>query len=228
MRNLLLFIITSLFTLSLASCISINRSIKLNADGSGTEDMRMTMDKEYLLMLASFATAIDSNRKQEIMNALYNDSSYIEKIKLKEETLKGVRVIDASSVTTPDSAKVITVIYDFDDISALEYSLMGTDDMNGTTDSDILMKDNGNTVSFEYRITNKNDMKENDEAGSSLKADIMELFKDDKLTVNIEMPYDVVSSNAHSSSGRILTWQFDIMGIMSLKEPIVMTAEMRK
>jgi hypothetical protein len=224
-KKYILLCITLLFSISLTSCLSITRTIKLNADGSGTENLSMHMDKEYFLILASFASAIDSTKRQDIMNSLYSDSLYISKMKSRGSSQEGVKILDATSVTNEDSSKIVTVLYSFENISDLQNPLNDNGSSTRKSMETVIFKDNGSTASFLYkRIENQ----DNENSESSVSSEITRLLEGDKFIMSVEMPYDVISSNAHITAGRTLTWEYDMKALAEMKGPLIMEAELRK
>ena len=218
--NVILFLIVCL---SLNSCLSVDRKIKLNRDGSGEEVLKITFMKEFYSMMSVMTDFMDSARKQTFLDSLYNDDVFISKTESKYDSA-GVKLIDISSSTNYDSSKSFIIKYSFDSISKIGSLLENTvdDDADIKAPAIVTLDKVGNEMVFNYIY----EMEEPEELGggdddtlaAQMKASIVNMFGSGFLNFEIEFPYEVVSSNASSANGNTLTWNYPLSEIIMKSE----------
>ena len=114
-KHILSLIIILALTISLTSCLSFVRDIKIYKDGSGEETLTIEFGRDFMMMLVALVSAADSTREKNYTDSLYNDELFIQDTKAKYENMPGVNLIDITSKTNEDSSKTMTVTYLFDE-----------------------------------------------------------------------------------------------------------------
>lgn len=220
--NLLNVCILLSCTFLLCSCLSINRNIKINNDGSGTEVLSVTFDKMFYEMMASMTSFMDSTRRQGFLDSLYSDEIFIDRTKLKYDSMTGIQLINISSLKNSDSSNTFVIEYNYDSISKIASSLNRLNSNSNDTDSDsstttVTFTTQGQDVFFNYTyIQSKNDnLQSSDSLSEQMKTGMAEIFSGDNINFEIEFPYTVVSSNASSVKGNKLFWNFTISDIIT-------------
>ncbi|HAY35145.1 MAG TPA: hypothetical protein DCY06_13530 [Bacteroidetes bacterium] len=232
-KPILRFILFLIIPLLMSSCISINRQIKLNRDGTGKEIMKITFMKEFYDVMASMSSLMDSSRREGFLDSLYSDEVFENKTAENYDTVAGLRLIDLSSATNPDSSKTFTIDYEFDNVSKIGSSLSHINENDDKYVTDVSLKEDGNKVYFlyEYRLKEDGVALSEDAAADSLARDMKEsmskMFEGGNFSFEVELPYNVISSNSNSRNGNILKWEFPMTEIM-LSEKIRLEAEMEK
>ena len=229
-KHLLSLLIILALTISLTSCLSFVRDIKIFKDGSGEETLTIEFGRDLMMMLVAFVGASDSTREKSYTDSLYNDELFIQDTKAKYEDIPGVTLININSKTNKDSSKTMTVTYLFDDVSIIGSAVdVGNDLPKSKTE--ITYKDKEDKVYFKYVYEPKKDEDTNDETDSTeadFKESMAEIFKDYAMEFNIEFEYDVISTNATYIDGRRLTWLYDMSEIYMMEEPLVLEAVLQK
>lgn len=94
----------------LSSCITLERTVRLNLDGSGEEEMKITYQKEFYNMLGTFTMMFDSAGSQtNLMDSIYNATSEMSKLRSSFDSTKGLRLIESYSEIQPDSSNLVFV-----------------------------------------------------------------------------------------------------------------------
>lgn len=229
MKKFAFIAILLFFSLNLTSCINIVRNIKVNNDGSGSENIVLDFDKTFFDIMVAFATISDSSNTDAVRDSLYDDNDFISGIKNKLTGVPGITLNDIYSVTNPDSSKTLYANYNFDNISALGISI--SDESNQIMSNNVIVeyKDEGETIKFSYtEIRPSNEENPDDTTYNSLIEGVAELFKGKQSVFNIEFDYDIVSSNATSTNGRKLTWIIPLDEKMINREGVYLEAILRK
>ncbi|MBK8983833.1 MAG: hypothetical protein IPM38_16330 [Ignavibacteria bacterium] len=215
----------------MSSCISINRSIKINRDGSGKEILKITFMKEFYDVMASMSTLMDSTRRDGFLDSLYSDEVFENKTAENYDTIAGLKLIDLSSTTNSDSSKTFLVDYDFDNISKIGSSLSHINENDDKYVTDVSLKENGDKVYFlyEYRLKDSILATENssDSLALDMKTSMSKMFEGGNFSFEVELPYNVISSNSNNRSGNILKWDFPMTDVI-LSDKIRLEAEMEK
>jgi hypothetical protein len=204
------------FVFLFSSCVDITRNIKLNKDGSGSETMNVNISAQFFQMMKGLA-ALDTTKKIDV----YQDSTIISEVKKNFKDNALIELKDITSTNTPDSAKNLLVDYTFKDIKAIAVSM--DDDEASKSKSSIYMKEQGDKIKFYYEMANQDT--ENDNSMSELNG---KLFDGKQFILNIEFPYDVISSNATSQDGRKLTWVRPMNVISKPGSKEIFEAELKK
>lgn len=205
--------------LILSSCISINRNISINKDGSGTEIMTIKFDKMFYSMMASMSTLMDSSRRHGYLDSLYSDEVFMDKTKDNYDSTPGIKVNDIFSVKDPDSSNSFVIKYEFDSLIKIGSSLDNIKTSGPAADqTTVTYYREGNNILFNY-IYQENTppgLQNNDSVNAEMRKGMAELFKGGNFNFEIQFPYEVVSSNANSSEGGKLKWSYSISELMSM------------
>ncbi len=222
LKPVLIFLLLMILCLSLNSCLSVNRKIKLNKDGSGTEILTVTFMKEFYSMMSVMTEFMDSTRKESFLDSLYNDEIFTNKTKEKYDSIAGVNITGISSENNGDSSKSFIISYDFDSLikigSVLEKTVEDESDIKNP--ASVTMNDEGDQIVFNYiyRQTEPEALNDNDTLAEQMKASVMNMFGNGFINFEIEFPYEVISSNATVSNGNILTWNYPMTEIIMQSE----------
>lgn len=211
-------IILLLLCASLNSCLSVDRKIKLNKDGSGEETMTISFMKEFYTMMSSMASIMDSTRKEAFLDSLYSDDIFMNKTKSSYDSIPGIKIIDIHSQKNPDSSNSFVIKYSFDSISSIGTSLDKTindDKKDNKAPAIVTFNKEGDDFVFNYIYEQpaSEEIPENDSLAQQMKTGMSEMFGNGFINFEIEFPYDIVSSNATSSDQRILKWYFPMSDI---------------
>lgn len=204
-------------SLSLCSCLSINRNIKLNKDGSGREKIRITFLKEFYGMMSTMTSFMDSTRKQGYLDSLYSDEIFINKTRSDYDSSVGIKIINISSEKNPDSSNTFVIEYDFDSIKRISSSLSSLKDDNDNNETVVTWQKEGDNVLFNYKYeeASPEGLSADDTMTVQMKKGMSEMFGSGSMQFEIEFPYEVISSNAFSSERNILVWEFPMSEIFS-------------
>jgi hypothetical protein len=220
-----LSIILMIFVFS--SCISIERAIKINEDGSGTETMTIKYTKDFFDFMRSTAMAFDSVKGKSIIDSLMSEDLFSSELKDKYKKIDGITLKNIKAKYNTDSSMTLKVNYAFDKIERLEQSVqtLGQEDETfGKGKTEILFKKDSKKILFSYKYN----MNDQSDSNKSLRNSMASFFKDQKMTFNITFPYKIISSNATKTNGKTLTWEFDMDKMMSDGKTVDLEAEMKK
>jgi len=213
----LLFVLIS-SSIIFSSCISINRNISVNKDGSGSEIMTIKFNKVFYEMMVSMSSLMDSTRRQGYLDSLYSDEIFVDKTKDKYDSTQGIKLIDIYSFKDPDSSNSFVIKYEFDSLIKIGSSLNNISSSGDTEDKMIVIYNReGNDILFNYiyEEATPQDAQTNDSLTAEMRKSMSELFKGGNFTFEIQFPYEVISTNAQSSEGNKLKWDFPISDMMS-------------
>ncbi len=227
MKKLTIIAILLFLSVSFSSCINIVRNIKVNKDGSGSENATFVFDKMFFDVMTAFATMTDSSRITEVKDSLYNDADFISNFKQKLSGADGITLKEIYSETNLDSSKTLFFSYDFNSIDLLGVAL--SDDNDEVMGGEVIAKfiDDGNNVRFSYSQKN-NSPEDADSTYDNIMTGIAETFRGQETIYNIEFPYEIVSSNANMQDGRLLTWIIYMEDFIANKRDLYLEVVMKK
>jgi hypothetical protein len=217
--------IISMFIFS--SCISIERAIKINEDGSGKEIMTVHYTKDFFDFLSATAMAFDSVKGKSIVDSLYNKDIFEDEIKDKYKKIDGITLKEIKSKFNSDSSLTLKVNYTFDNIEKLSqtFNSLGKDESTfGKGKTEIVFKSDNKKIIFKYKYEIENQ----EDSSKSIRNSLAGFFKDQKMTFNISFPNKIINSNAQKTNGKTLTWEFDMGKMMTEGKVINMEAEIKK
>ncbi len=210
-----------------SSCISIERAIKINEDGSGSEVMTIYYSKDFFDFMKSAAMAFDSVKGNSIMDSLLSEDLFSNELKDKYKKIDGITLKDIKSKYNSDSSMTMKVNYNFDNVKRLEQSgqtLNSDEGTFGKGKTEIIYKKELNKILFSYKY----EMASESDTSNSMRNSMSAFFKDQKMKFNITFPYKIKSSNATKTNGKTLTWEFDMDKMMSSGSVVDLEVEMKK
>lgn len=207
-----------LLSLALNSCISIDRKIKINTDGSGDETIKIVFSREFYSIMGSMSSFMDSTRRQGFLDSLYSNEVFLNKTKEGYDSIRGIKILDMTSERGIDSSNTFVIKYQFDSINRIGSSLDKLSENEDSYETTVNWIENGDNIDFNYIYQDRNqplETEENDSLTQQMKSSLAELFKEDVITIQVEFPYEVVSSNAMSANGNILNWNFPLNDVIT-------------
>ena len=192
--------------------------------------MKITFLKEFYSMMSSMTSFMDSSRKESFLDSLYSDEIFLDKTKGEYETIPGVNILDIYSQKNPDSSNSFVIKYSFDNISVLGSALdKAVDDGSKKENTAIVtMEKEGDEIVFNYLHEQSlpEGAPDTDSLTEQMKAGIAEMFGNGFVNFEIEFPYEVISSNATSTSGNTLTWYYPMTEVF-LQDKMDLVAKMK-
>ncbi len=219
MKKLLFYSLIFISSLSLSACLNVNRSIKFDAKGKGSEKMTVELGNEFMKMISELSKLDSSNTTDA-----YDDKKFVNEISSSLSEIPGIKINNISSVIGADSSNTLKIDYNFDNIALVADAMKGTNDPK---DPAIRYYTKGDLVYFTYMVNMNSGKAEDDSLNAALKQTYDELFVNDKLIVNIEFPYKVVTTNGIVTKGKNVNWTYPMREVMK-KEPVILTAVMKK
>lgn len=208
------------FAILFSSCVDMTRNIVINKDGTGKESLSINISKKFFVMMQSLAE-LDTTKKTNV----YDDDKIISDIRENFDESTNAKAVNISSVLNADSSKTLLVDYTFTNLPALA---MAFDDKGGSEspeNSEIYMKEQNGVIKFYYELKNDPVIQTDDTTNSAF---TKKMFEGKMFIMNIEFPYDVISSNATSQEGRKLTWSIPMNDVVKKGEIRTFEAELKK
>lgn len=217
MKNSRFYVITAFVLISmmtLSSCLSIDRKIKINADGSGTEVQTFNIDRTFYDLIFTMVQTLDSTRAGSVKDSLYNHEEMLKPIRTNLSSKEGIELVSLTGETNKDSSVTYKFAYKFNEVAKIGYATnISAKDISSEKEnkSEIVWQDNGNTINFSllYKPDPGDDInqEENTKAFSFL-------FANKNVNFEIEFPYEIQSSNAINSTGNKGVWTFPVSELM--------------
>lgn len=192
---------------SSGGCFDIKREIKINPDGSGLENMYVTLDKELFDKLSSLASLEKTGKYKRKLDTL-NDNGLLESgLRYSIQKVGGISIKELVVSSQPDGSKQIYLQYSFDEPVALikvvkEGTFAWSNQLPVMFSTLKFLDDNGN-LTFKH-VTRKAERSFNDELMNSV---LEPMYSGKKITYTIDFPFEVKESNAMSKVGNTLTWE---------------------
>lgn len=214
------YLVLSAITLAFvfSSCITLERTVRLNIDGSGEEEMKMIYQKEFYNMLGTFTMMFDSAGSQtDMMDSMYNATSEMTKLRSSFDSTKGLKLIESYSEIQPDSSNLVYVKYTFDSVYKIGESLNKVSDDFEDQPAKITYGIEDGKMVFRYLYESPEG--EAGEMEDSVKSEMMSglasMFQNGKFRFELNLPNEVISSNATDSENRKLVWDLPLTGIIT-------------
>jgi hypothetical protein len=221
MKNLMYklpLILLAIGLISLNSCIDIDRKIKINADGSGTETQNFNIDRTFYDLIFSMVNSMDSTKSKGVKDSLYNHEDMLGKIRENLSKQEGIEIVDLTGTTNADSSTTYKFTYNFNKVEKIGYATnISPKELSGEekNKSDVVWKDNGNKINFSLLYKPNSDTENSNDENNKAFA---YLFANKNINFEIEFPYDIESCNAKNFSGKIGTWAFPLTELMKNKD----------
>lgn len=212
--NIILVPVLLVISFLAAGCFDVKREIQMNPDGSGLENMYVTLDKEFFERMNILATS-DATGKWKKRADSFNDNSMIEnRIKMDMQRVGGTSVKDVKVTSNADGSKEVYLQYHFDEPAIL---IKVIKELTFTWSNQLPVQ--FSTLKFQYdegdllfkHTTRKAERSFDDELMNSV---FSPTYANKKVTYSITFPFDVKESNAMTSSGNTLTWEMSMDNIM--------------
>lgn len=188
-------------------CFDVKREIKMNPDGTGLENMYITLDKELFEKMDALASTDKTGRWRKRLDTL-NDNGLLENgIRDDIQRVGGTSIKDLVVTTNPDGSKQIYLQYSFDEPNVLVKIVKGMtfswSNQLPVQFSTIKFQDDNGNLTFKH-TTRKAERSFDDE---NMHNAFSSMYPYKKITYTIEFPFDVKESNAMTQAGNILTWE---------------------
>jgi len=197
-----------------SGCFDVKREIVMNPDGSGDENLYVTLDKEFFERMNILATS-DATGKWKKRADSVNDNTMIEnRIRMDMGRVGGTSVKEVKVTSNADGTKEIFLQYHFDEPIVLlkvikECTFSWSNQLPVQFSTLKFQYDEGDL--FFKHTTRKAERSFDDELMNSV---FSPTYASKKVSYSIEFPFDVKESNAMTSSGRTLSWEMTFDNIM--------------
>ena len=206
-KNIL--ILSAVFTAAFFSsgCFDVKREIRLNPDGTGLENMYITLDAEFFEKMESLAATDKTGRWKKKLDTLKNNGLLEAGITADVQRVGGTSIKELKITDSPDGSKEIYLQYSFDEPNVLvkimkEGTFTWSNQLPVQFSIIKFLDDNGN-LTFKH-TTRKAERSFDDENMHSV---FSSMYPTHKITYTIEFPFEVKESNAINAAGNMLTWQ---------------------
>jgi hypothetical protein len=227
MKKIIFSLILFLLTIVLISgCVDVKRDIKIYPNGTGTENVYVTLSPQFYEILKSYAEQDNSGNGKKYQNVLTDESQLIQTITADFQKASGTQMKDIKVTTLQDGSKEIHLEYIFDNPQVL-FGIVKTISFPYTNKLNVIWStikflDDNTKLNFKW-IMRKADRSFSDSLGQALFSPVI---NSTRTYINLEMPFTVYTSNAHSQSENVLRWDFLNSDI--LLGQVEMTAEMER
>ncbi len=222
MRNVLIL----LTCLILSSCISIERNIFLNRDGSGTEKIIIKIDKSYFKgeYKNTFSKYLPYSPDKDTLRGVlapkpfeevYYDSVYKSAIKnlYSADAKNNTTIIDNYEINNlTDSSKQIFLEYRFNDITKLQERFLRMfkedwDDLQSIIE--VAFDNNQETIVFDYKLYSIDRSKHipSDSTKKIAEERFSELFGSNSFTFKLEVDGKIISTNGEKIDSNSVQWE---------------------
>ncbi len=113
-RKILLFPVVFLFVLSFTGCFDMKREIKMNPDGSGLENMYVTLDKGFFEKMTALAELDKTGKWKKKLDSVNNDGILESSIIAALGRVGGTSMKELKVTPKEDGSKEIYLQYSFD------------------------------------------------------------------------------------------------------------------
>lgn len=205
-RFLLLALLCAITFLS-QGCFDVKREIKMNPDGSGLENMYITLDAEFFEKMKTLAASDQSGKWKRKLDTL-NDNGMLENgIRNDIQRVGGTSIKELTVNTQADGSKQIYIQYSFDEptiwAKVVKEAAFSWSNQLPVQFSTIKFFDDNGLLTFKH-TTRKAERSFDDEL---MHTAFSSMYPSKRITYTIEFPFDVKESNATSSAGNTLTWE---------------------
>ncbi|KAA0210188.1 MAG: hypothetical protein EDM69_06210 [Chlorobiota bacterium] len=228
MKNKFLYLILIIIipVILFQGCMEFQRNIKLNKDGSGSEELTFHIEKVFFDSLIEFIASLDSTRITTFRDSLYNDEYFTSDIRKDSKDVQGISDLVINSATNEDSSKTIFVGYNFDNVMSLNDPIGTSNSRNNSNyNYSVVWDETDEQINFRYTIIPAAD---EEDGGNTLSKGFDNFLNGKFATFKIEFPYEIISSNATETNGNTLTWKISMDEFSKLKEPYVIDVVMEK
>jgi hypothetical protein len=213
-KKITLFPVVILVLFLFAGCFDMKREIRMNPDGTGLENMYVTLDKEFFDKMNSLAELDKTGKWKGKLDSL-NDNTVLENsIVASLGRVGGTSIKELKITPGTDGSKEIYLQYSFDEpvvlIKVSREGLFSFSNQLPVIYSTVKFQYDEGDLTFKH-ITRKADRSFNDELFNST---FSSMFPAKRVTYSIEFPFSVKETNASSSAGNMLFWESTIENLM--------------
>lgn len=225
MKNKIIkFAVLFSIALTFTSCINVKRDIKFYPNGSGTETVIISFDKSFFDTFETYASLDNSGNAHALLKIISDNTLWQNTILTDLQKTSGTSVKELSVVQLENGGKEIIITYTFDEPTAIirsvkEVTFPFTNKTNVIW-ATLKFLDDKDKLKFKY-VLRKAERSFSDSIGLSV---FSELINTGTVSYNIDMAFQVLSTNSQSQSGNLLSWEFPLKTI--LFDQAEMTAEM--
>lgn len=205
-----------LFTLAfvLTGCFDIKRDIKMFPNGGGTENVIVTLDKDFFDKMQTLASVDNSGRWKRKLDTLMNNDLLQNGVRADIQRTPGTSIKELVVTTKDDGSKQISIQYSFDDPGVLvkiikEATFSFSNQLPVSFASMKFLDENGN-LTFKY-VTRKAERSFSDSLAMSI---FSSSLASKSVSTTIDFPFEVTESNATTKSGNMLTWETSMQTIL--------------
>jgi len=213
-KSVLIFPVVFLFLFLFAGCFDMKREIRMNPDGTGLENMYVTLDKEFFDKMNSLAELDKTGKWKGKLDSL-NDNTILENSIIASVGRVGGTSIKELKITPgTDGSKEIYLQYSFDEpavwIKITREGLFSFSNQLPVIYSTVKFQYDEGNLTFKH-ITRKVERSFSDELFNST---FSSMFPGKRITYSVEFPFSVTATNASSSAGNMLFWETTIENLM--------------
>lgn len=210
------FLLPVLFLILLSSsgCFDVKREIKMNPDGTGLENMYITLDKDFFDKMHSLADLDKTGKWKKKLDSLSDDGIIDRGITASLQRVGGTSLKELKVTPGTDGSKQIYLQYSFDEPGVIAKVVK-----EGTYFWSNQLPVIWNTIKFQYEEDNLTFKQTIRKAERSFDDELMHsvfssTYPGKKVTYSIEFPFEVKESNAISTAGNMLTWEMSMEDII--------------
>ncbi len=181
----------------LVGCLKVDQTLNINNDGSGSLSMSYSMQESTIRQMEAMA-AMEGEDSGD-MDFEFDEESVREDLKQLEEHGITVKTVESE---VKDGWRVMNIELDFEDIAAL----MKTDFYDEDTFT-ISKNEAGNYV---IKTVAEEMEQPDEEMDAAMLQSMAPMFAGMRITQHINVPGDIVKSNAAKVDGKTASWIYDI------------------
>jgi hypothetical protein len=206
-KNILILSAVCLAAFFSSGCFDVKREIRLNPDGTGLENMYITLDAEFFEKMESLASTDKTGRWKKKLDSLKNNGLLEAGITADVQRVGGTSIKELKITDNPDGSKEIYLQYSFDEpnvlVKIMKEGTFSWSNQLPVQFSTIKFQDDNGNLTFKH-TTRKAERSFDDENMHSV---FSSMYPTHKITYTIEFPFEVKESNAINAAGNMLTWQ---------------------
>lgn len=211
-----------------SSCIDIENSIVLNKDGSGTESVVMQYSKSIIDIIHENIDYKRKHKEEYSSDSLTVENELINQIQEKYKDVDGLKLEEVSVNNNEDSSITVKFKDSFDNIEK-KVEIIDTKDTTenkifGKTIYDVSFKKESGKIFFSYDTHFEYP---NGKDKFLIKFAAL-LFKNKKMKVKYTFPFKIINSNALTTDGNTLYWEYNMDKLMEGTQIININVEMEE
>jgi len=202
-------LILFIFSFVSSGCFDVKREIKMYPNGSGIEDMYVTMDADFFSKMETLAQIDKRGRWKKKLDSLKDNNLMINGITADVQRTSGTSIKILTVTDNPDGSKLLHLQYFFDEPNVLtrivkELTFSFSNQLPVQFCTVKFMYDESN-LTFKHTTRKAERYIDDEQLNGVFSTD----YLNKKITYSIEFPFEVKESNASAQSGNTLTWSMD-------------------